>query len=628
MKKLLSLIFLGSVTPCLAAPIGAPAGAPILNSAQAQDAAYNVSTGTIRSRLKLPYVPLGCLTVDGSGNVSSQSCFSGGSVGISSLTVNQNGAQVTGPTSAINALSPPFIITSVGIGATAQWTLDPGSATLQGNKVTFAMVGASTASLKTSINSVGISTGSLQTQVTAGGTTYINVDPGSIQSGALNISSGTVGTGGFRGLGILDINRPDLSGFSGGSRMYFDPASSGANLKLTANNFTTSVVALTYYNYAGSAAADVYGGLSNAPSFGVHVSSGVCSGALCTPVSRIVADQNKLILNNPSGTEIFNVNTSSVSAIGATGLGVTYGAIVGSMTVSNLTSGQCVQAGTGGLLTVSGSACGSGSGGGGYAVESATVTFNLAKGTIVSTVTATAFNATTSSVTVTGSGGFAVNGPGDMQIAGTIRSSTATVVSSTGSYTAGHCAGWANTTDYTLIDAGVCGSGGGSVPSTAYQVTFTSANGTQFDSGSNLTNNKQTVTFSGVYITAETNVSTKAFTGMLLDYSASTMTLTRLTMLDHATSSGTVPTITVTGGTSPTMDANSTDMLGRFTWGGTATAATIIFSKSWGASPYCVAASTSSGVGTSAWSVASSTFSFTGLTGSTITYHCEGGRGG
>lgn len=112
-----------------------------------------------------------------------------------------------------------------------------------------------------------------------------------------------------------------------------------------------------------------------------------------------------------SGTSIYGPVVSSATFTNANGIGVTYGAIVGSMTVSNLASGQCVQAGTGGLLTVSGSACGSGSGGGGgYYVEPATVTFNLALGVKGSTIAFTAFNATTTSATVTGAGGLNVVG--------------------------------------------------------------------------------------------------------------------------------------------------------------------------------------------------------------------------
>lgn len=59
----------------------------------------------------------------------------GGGGGASTLGVNQNGVQITSPTVAINALGPPFIITSVGGGTTAQFTLDPSSVTLQGQNV-------------------------------------------------------------------------------------------------------------------------------------------------------------------------------------------------------------------------------------------------------------------------------------------------------------------------------------------------------------------------------------------------------------------------------------------------------------------------------------------------------------
>jgi hypothetical protein len=60
----------------------------------------------------------------------------GGGGGSSSLAVNQNGVQITSPTVAINALSPPFIITPVFAGTTAQWTLDPTSVTLEGPLLT------------------------------------------------------------------------------------------------------------------------------------------------------------------------------------------------------------------------------------------------------------------------------------------------------------------------------------------------------------------------------------------------------------------------------------------------------------------------------------------------------------
>lgn len=51
------------------------------------------------------------------------------------MAVNQNGIQITSPTVAINALSPPFLVTAVGASTTAQWALDGSSVTLRGTNV-------------------------------------------------------------------------------------------------------------------------------------------------------------------------------------------------------------------------------------------------------------------------------------------------------------------------------------------------------------------------------------------------------------------------------------------------------------------------------------------------------------
>lgn len=101
---------------------------------------------------------LGIASVAGATMTLTFTTSSGG--GGSALAVNQNGVLVTSPTLAINGLSPPFIITAVGGGTTAQWKLDPSSVTLQGNTITFV-------SLQSSITALGVSTGSLQTQITA-----------------------------------------------------------------------------------------------------------------------------------------------------------------------------------------------------------------------------------------------------------------------------------------------------------------------------------------------------------------------------------------------------------------------------------------------------------------------------
>lgn len=161
-----------------------------------------------------------CVQTSAGGLLTTSGASCGGSGGASALAVNQNGVQVTSPTVALNGLSPPFLITAVGAGTTAQWTLDPSSVTLRGINV-------------------------------------INLQS-SLQSGA------------------------------------------------------------TFF-----------------------VSSGTVSGQITT---------NKIVASTLSVTGNGTIDVLRVT--GASGL-----------TVDNLTSGQCVQAGTGGLLTVTGSSCGVGSGG-------------------------------------------------------------------------------------------------------------------------------------------------------------------------------------------------------------------------------------------------------------------------
>lgn len=121
-----------------------------------------------------------CLSTDGSANLSWVNVGSGGS-GASALAVNQNAVQITSPTVAINALAPPFKLTSVGGGTTTQWNLDATSVTLAGPILT-------QTNLWSGFNNIG------------GSTTF---------AGNLNISSG-----------VLILNNPGSAGqilTSGGS---------------------------------------------------------------------------------------------------------------------------------------------------------------------------------------------------------------------------------------------------------------------------------------------------------------------------------------------------------------------------------------------------------------------------
>lgn len=76
-----------------------------------------------------------CVQAGTGGLLATSGASCGGGSGTSTLGVNQNGVQITSPTKALNGLSPPFVITSVGGGTTAQWALDGSSVTLFGHSV-------------------------------------------------------------------------------------------------------------------------------------------------------------------------------------------------------------------------------------------------------------------------------------------------------------------------------------------------------------------------------------------------------------------------------------------------------------------------------------------------------------
>lgn len=97
----------------------------------------------------------------------------------------------------------------------------------------------------------------------------------------------------------------------------------------------------------------------------------------------------------------------------------------------------------------------------------------------------------------------------------------------------------------------------------------------------------------------------------------------------HTVSSGTTPTVGVCG-TTPAMNPNSTDEVGAVVWGGAATVCGFTFANAFQSPPFCLAntagAAFTEPIGVTA---SSATFNFSAsLTGSTITYHCWGGKGG
>lgn len=292
------------------------------------------------------------------------------------------------------------------------------------------------------------------------------------------------------------------------------------------------------------------------------------------------------------------------------------------------------------------------------------------------TATFSAFNATSSSVTVTGTGGLAVAGTADGLEGFTIMGTTYTVWSTSGTILPGHIAIAGNTTNYTFVDGGLPGTGSGTPALPVNSIQFNIANvftgnadfehfisslvyTNQFvatstmpvilgatvatsssaqveivNTGATTTNILVLATSTvGVPLVAVSTVPAKSPYDLLLNLSSPTINtnIVGVQLSGHVVSSGTTPTITGTScGTTPRLDSGSTDTTGHFTWSGVATACALTFQVPWqnAPSPYCIGVSTMSGIGASAWDVTSTTFSFSGNTGGTITYHCEGGKGG
>lgn len=210
-------------------------------------------------------------------------------------------------------------------------------------------------------------------------------------------------------------------------------------------------------------------------------------------------------------------------------------------------------------------------GSGGYAVQPATVAFNLAQGVSGSTMNFTAFNTTTSSVSVTGANGLWVNNG--------ISGSTMTLINASSPFTL------SISTSSTGIN----------------QLTVSSA------------------------------IATKT-SDFLLNVSSSNGVLNFGVQNDgHIISSGTIPGVSSCG-TSPTMDPSSTDSAGKINVGSvTATACTLTFANAYASAPICTVSDDSTGVTADISSISSTsvTFGFSiSLAGGHVWYLCFGGRGG
>ena len=115
----------------------------------------------------------------------------------------------------------------------------------------------------------------------------------------------------------------------------------------------------------------------------------------CTLADPTCANPQKLWDINSHTVAIWNDATQTTTFPSAGGVTTT------NLTASGLTSGQCVQTGTGGLLTTTGSACGSGSSGPIVNSGHATMTAGTVNVTFARTFASTAYDCTTTDTTTT-----------------------------------------------------------------------------------------------------------------------------------------------------------------------------------------------------------------------------------
>lgn len=137
----------------------------------------------------------------------------------------------------------------------------------------------------------------------------------------------------------------------------------------------------------------------------------------------------------------------------------------------------------------------------------------------------------------------------------TIAGSTYGVTSASTAIPSGHVVLSGNATNFTLIDGGVLGT---STPGgNAFNVQYSSANGTQLAGSDNLTNNGSTVTFSGVYTIIRTNVSSETASGVNFDYTGSTITVSSGTLTNATFVNMVVSTATYNGVTNASLGASA-----------------------------------------------------------------------
>lgn len=383
--------------------------------------AYNVNAGSMTGAgLSSCSGGSNALTWSSSTNQFGCNTISGGGSGASTLGVAKGQVLVSSPTALISFDSNTLNVALQG-GATAFVSINTSSITAQGNFYSLSGLAASTGTLTTAIASLAVSTTAIAASTTTLGTSITNIALSTTTletqiNTKINFSSITATQPAFwnSGTGVISVSGVSLSTGVIGQLPAASIAAGALGSGVIASSLTASgVTAGSYTNTNLTVNAE--GQITNASNGSGGGSSGIVSPGTFTwtnnfglslstlaltnaaqrntlvistatnGISEVTIDSNGLAnfqaiistpnaftLKNPSGNTIFSVDNSSISAtdVVLTISSVTSGGTPiatfqanGNVSIPSLTSGQCVQAGSGGLLATTGSACGSGGSG-------------------------------------------------------------------------------------------------------------------------------------------------------------------------------------------------------------------------------------------------------------------------
>lgn len=169
-----------------------------------------------------------------------------------------------------------------------------------------------------------------------------------------SVSSVTI-TGALGVSGTLLNDRPSVSPgpFASRAALSFDPSSSDPTIQTRSYNVVAPNHYWNIYDYQGNNPGALDFAIGNGASFAVQVAS-------CTTCTKT----NGYVLSGNTGVhQILATKGSNLGNPLVTFDSVGNSSFTTPVAITGLAAGQCVQTGAGGLLTVTGSACGSGGGG-------------------------------------------------------------------------------------------------------------------------------------------------------------------------------------------------------------------------------------------------------------------------